>query len=475
MSQTLDELITQAQATSGRCETRLRAHVLSQLVCLGRHTITGLLCTAGRPFGDWSADYRLYTRQRVEPGALFGVARREWAACVPAEDPLVAALDDTIQRKRGRKIAGTAWRRDPLSPPFAVNWTWGQRVLQISGLLPLNEEGLARAIPIDYAHAPSATRPRKNAPPEAWDEYRRQQQELNINVQARQRIEHLQQHLQQEQPGRRLWLVVDGRFTNGTLLKNPSVGVTLIGRTRGDAKLFLPPPAGGGPRGGRPRTYGAALPTPEQVRKDDRIPWQSVRAFAAGRTHEFRIKTLGPLRWRASRGAPQRLIVIAPLGYRLTQRGKLLYHQPAYLLCNDPDASLERVLQAYLWRWDIEVNFRDEKTLLGVGQAQVRHPQAVQNVPAVAVAAYAMLLLAAVKAFGPTGLGSALPPPAWRRRERPQRPATMSLINQLRHELWSQAISSAGLQHFPTPTRPHPNSPKPQPTLATGLFYGIAG
>lgn len=25
-----------------------------------------------------------------------------------------------------------------------------------------------------------------------------------------------------------------------------------------------------------------------------------------------------------------------------------------------------------LWRWGIEVNFRDEKTLLGTGEAQVR-------------------------------------------------------------------------------------------------------
>lgn len=475
MSQALDELIAQAQATSGRGETRLRAHLLSQLVCLGRHTITGLLCTAGRPFADWSADYRLYARQRVDPEALFGVVRREWAARVPAAAPLVAALDDSILRKRGRRIPGAAWRRDPLSPPFAVNWTWGQRVLQISGLLPLNEEGLARALPIDFVQAPSATRPRKNAPPPAWDAYRQQQRALNINAQARQRIERLRDHLQREQPDRRLWLAVDGRFTNGTLLKNPPSGVMFIGRVRGDAKLFAPPTAGVGPRGGRPRTYGAALPTPERVRSDEAIAWQSVRAFAAGRTHEFRIKTIGPLRWRATGAAAQRLIVIAPLGYRLTQRGKLLYRQPAYLLCNDPHAPLQQVLQAYLQRWDIEVNFRDEKTLLGVGQAQVRNRHAVQYVPATAVAAYALLLTAAIKAFGPTGLRDALPPPAWRRRERPQRPATLKLINHLRRELWGQTITSAGLRDFQPPTSLNQNPQKPQPNPATALFYCNAG
>jgi hypothetical protein len=475
LSQALDELITQAQATSRRGETRLRAHLFSQLLCLGRHTITGLLCTAGRLFHDWSADYRLYAKERVDPAALFGVARREWAARVPGDRPLVLALDDSIQRKRGRKIPGSAWRRDPLSPPFAVNWAWSQRVLQISGVLPLNAEGLARALPLDYVQAPSALRPRKTAPPEVWEQYRQQQRVLNINVQARQRLEQLQQHLQREQPGRRPWIVTDGRFTNRTLLKNPPVGMTFIGRIRGDAKLFAPPSAGVGPRGGRPRTYGAPLPTPERLRSDDASPWQTVRAFAAGRMHEFRVKTLGPLRWRATGKTAQRLIVIAPLGYRLTRRGRLLYRQPAYLLCNDPDAPLEQVLQAYVWRWDIEVNFRDEKTLLGVGQAQVRNPHAVQNVPAVAVAAYSLLLLAAVKAYGPTGVSPALPAPAWRRGAPAPRPSTMRLIHALRHELWGQALSSAGLSNFPTQETKPQKSPKPHPTIATALFYNVAG
>lgn len=303
MSQALEPLIAQAHAASARCAARLRSHLLAQLVCLGRHTITGLLCAAGRPFGDWSADYRLYTRGRVDPQALFGVVRRGWAERVPADAPLVVALDDSIQRKRGRKIPGTAWRRDPLSPPFAVNWTWSQRVLQLSALLPLNAEGLARALPIDYTQAPSAKRPRKDAPPEAWAEYRRQQSLLNLNVQARLRLEQLHTQLQREQPRRRVWIVVDGRFTNRTLLKNPPAGMTFIGRVRSDAKLYAPPVNHPGPRGGRPRTYGAVLPSPEQTLRDESLAWQTFRAFAAGRTHDFRIKTVGPLRWRATGAA----------------------------------------------------------------------------------------------------------------------------------------------------------------------------
>ena len=31
--------------------------------------------------------------------------------------------------------------------------------------------------------------------------------------------------------------------------------------------------------------------------------------------------------------------------------------------------SLEEFLQSYLWRWGIEVNFREEKNLVGTGDA----------------------------------------------------------------------------------------------------------
>ncbi|MDR2051685.1 MAG: hypothetical protein LBQ63_07950, partial [Deltaproteobacteria bacterium] len=47
---------------------------------------------------------------------------------------------------------------------------------------------------------------------------------------------------------------------------------------------------------------------------------------------------------------------------REVQAGPDGYRNPAYLLCTDPDLPVERLLQAYLWRWEIELNFRDEKT-----------------------------------------------------------------------------------------------------------------
>jgi len=242
------------------------------------------------------------------------------------------------------------------------------------------------------------------------------------------------------------------------------------GRIRADAKLYHLPDASQTKPGRKPR-YGQLAPTPEELRCDEDVPWQPVEAFAAGKTHAFKIKTLGPLRWRpAGQEHNLRLIVIAPLGYRLAKDARILYRKPAFLICTDPSAPLDKILLAYLWRWDIEVNFRDEKTILGVGQAQVRHQPSVQNVPALAVAAYAMLLTAAIQAYGPTAHPGLLPAPKWRSKE-PRRPSTQSLVNHLRHELWDQAIRFSGF------TTPNPNNAKPhkgQPSIKGALFYSTA-
>jgi len=406
---------------------RVRRHLLSQLLCLGRHTLTGVLGTSGRLFCDWSADYRMYSFQRVEPEKLFIPVRQALTDRLGPAEPLVAALDDTRLRKSGRKTHGVKYTRDPLGPPFHVNFIRAQRFLSKREM----------ALPKVGADRLSALR-------SAMDK-----------------------DGQQDRP---LWSVVDGGYTNRPFIKHLPPRTVVVGRIRADAKLYHLPESTEG-KLGRNRVYGKRAPTPEALRQDDSIPWQKIEAFAAGKMHHFKIKTLAPLRWRpAGKEHDLRLIAIAPLGYKLTKHSRVLYRKAAYLICTDPDASIQELLQAYVWRWDIEVNFRDEKTLLGVGQAQVRHKHSVENVPALAVAAYAMLLTAATQAYGPTGKPDSLPSPKWRRKKR-LRASTQSLIQHLRHEVWAHAIrfSSFASQHAPD-TKPQ----KLDTTLESALFYAVA-
>jgi hypothetical protein len=429
---------------------------------LGRHTLTGCLTTQGRAGLDWSADYRGYSAQRLEPTAIFDAVLKEVLAARDSTERVWLALDDSTLRKRGRKIPLTAWRRDPLSPPFAINFQWGHRVLQSSLLWP-EASGGARALPMAFEillNRPSK-KERQRGPSDALREAERQ---ANVNHCAVRQLQGLAAKIAAP-----LVSVVDGRFANRTFLRHLPPGCSAVARLRKDAALFHPPPQG--PSLGRPRLYGPRAPTPEALRQDPSQPWQRVHAYAAGRDHPMKIKTLEPLRSALSGGTEGRLIVIAPLGYRLHAGGKLLYRQPAYLWVTDRTLTLEQAVQGYIWRWEEEVNFRDEKTLLGVGQAQVRHPQSVQRVPAMQVAAYSALLWSA-QTWGGTDHGPGeLPLPKWRRQAKPTRASTGRLINQLRHDTWAAALQPETLSRFWSAS-PATQKPEKLPTsLASALFY----
>lgn len=229
---------------------------------------------------------------------------------------------------------------------------------------------------------------------------------------------------------------MDGSYTNRTVLTNLAERTVLIGRIRKDANLFALPPEEG-VRRGRRRYYGQSLPTPDEIRRDPAVPWKTVTAYAAGTLHSFRIKTMEPVRWKAGGNTTLKLMVIAPLGYRLTQGSRLNYRNPAYLICTDPTISDQMMLQSFVWRWEIEVNFRDEKTLIGLGDAQVRTPQAVETMTALLVIAYALLLLAVHRIHG---THCPLPMPKWRAHRSGSRVSTAQSISLLRADLWGTAL-----------------------------------
>jgi hypothetical protein len=448
---------------------RSRRHMLSTLVSFGRHTITGLLRTQNRHQQDWTADYRFYSQGRFDEDAVFELVRKILETHLDQPEPLVTAMDDSLLRKAGRKIHGVRYLRDPLGPPFNVNFVRGLRVLQISAALP-DRAGAARMVPVDFQHAVLPPKPSRKATAEELKAYKEQRAKCNINQVGLQRIARLRQQMDRSGSAeRQLITTVDGRFTNGTVFKALPERTVLIGRLRKDAVLHFLPQAQ--PEKGRKRKYGLLAPTPEQLLQDEKVPWEVVRARACGKVHEFKTKRLEAVVMRMNGAAMTvQVMVVKPLGYRLTIRGKLHYRQPAFLVCTDPKLPAQEFLQDFLWRWDIEVNFRDEKTILKIGQGQVRHEHSTQTAPALGVAAYSLLLLAATQTYGINGIPDRQHQPKWYRRRKDQRATTNELINQLRIELWASSLRAGHFSDFMYPTTANEKSEKCELSPAAALF-----
>lgn len=371
---------------------------------------------------------------------VFSVVRREAVELLPCTEgaTIYAHMDDTLLRKRGKKVAGAKWLRDPLGPHFHNNFVWGQRFIGMSVSVFDQRPGIARAIPVDFHHCPAAERPGKNASQQEWSAFKQLQKLTKMSVVGAERIQQLRDRLNQDGYAERPLLIsVDGSYTNETVIKKLPKHVTLIGRCRKDSKFYeIPQPTRKGP--GRSQYYGKALPTPEQIRQSEQYPWQQVQAWAAGNIHTFDVKVVRDIRWRKAGQRNLVLLVVRPIAYRPTRKSRLLYRQPAYLIATDPSRDASQLLQAYLWRWEIEVGFKDKKTLIGCGQAQIRQPEQVQQVPAFVTACYAMLLLAAQKTKNTT---QHLPTTKWYSPKKRRRATTGDILNLFRAQNWANSAA----------------------------------
>jgi hypothetical protein len=406
---------------------------LGSLVCLGRRCLTRIIWTNGGQNRSWSAEYFLHSRCRWEPQQLFRPILKGALEYCP-QRLVGVALDDTKLRKTGRSIPQAFYQRDPLSPPFHVNLVLGLRFLQASLLVPLHRNAPVgtRALPIRFQEVSRVKRPAKKASDAEKKQYKEAVKRKNLSRSFVEMGEQLRQELDQAGGTKKILVLTgDGSFCNRTCFGEIPQRSVLLVRARKDAKLCFR--AASGSR----RFYGVDKFTPEQVRKDDSRGWKITKIFYGGKRRKIRYKEVADVYWQRGAGQrPLRLIVIAPTPYRKNQSTKLYYRDPAYLLTSDLHSSPKQLLQIYFDRWQIEVNHREEKDTLGVGQAQLWNVTSVPKQPVLAVAAYSALLLASLRAFGAERGEAYGELPKWRRNAR--RPSCLDLITLLRKEMTQQ-------------------------------------
>ncbi len=175
--------------------------------------------------------------------------------------PLVFGIDETIERRRGEKIAAKGIYRDPVrsSKSHFVKAS-GLRWMSVMWLTTIPFAQRVWALPFLTALAPSER---------SYQERRRKAK--TITDWARQLVFQLRRWL----PNQALVVVGDSAYAAleflhaCATLKRP---VTVITRLRLDAALYDPPPPYSGR--GRPCKKGARRPTPQQRLDDPSTVWQ---------------------------------------------------------------------------------------------------------------------------------------------------------------------------------------------------------
>lgn len=376
------------------------------------------------------ADYKFYSECKWNVEDLFNPILNFAIPYVPG-DYICVGADDTKIHKTGKKLPCAGWHADPLGPKFQTNLIWAIRYLQMSVLLPLyftSAKTPARAIPIRFTVAPSIKKPGKKATQAAWEEYKKLSKERNLSTIFVNEVLELRKTLDAMGfVNKKLIMSCDGSFCNKTCMNIDDPRIIMLARCRKDAKLCFRSTVGR-------KVYDDKKFTPEEIRKDETILWQTGSFFYGGEWREVKYKEVRNVLWEnGTKRKPLRVIVLAPLPY--LRGGKRNYRDPAYLLVKDVEAPIEVLIQGYLDRVQIEYNHRDEKSILGVGEAQVWNEEAIRKQPAFHVAAYSALLMANIMIYKDQKHPDFGEKPKWRPESK--RNTCRALVGLLRETLWS--------------------------------------
>src|ERR687890_444123 len=249
-------------AALGR-QTWRRAVVLvtGALLSPGRRTVTSALRAAGPGNAPGFANYHKVLSEGRWSG--LALAERLLALLVAAfapHGPVVVSLDDTLERRWGRRIRARGIYLDPVrsSHGHFVKAS-GLRWLSVMLVAPVPWAGRAWALPFLTVLAPSERSARE-----------RGGRHKRLTDWARQVLLQATRWL----PGRRVVAVADSGFAALELLAAVRRHVVVVTRLRLDARLFAPPPPRTRHTIGRPRVVGERLPTLERRLGDRRTRWR---------------------------------------------------------------------------------------------------------------------------------------------------------------------------------------------------------
>ena len=334
------------------------------------------------------------------------------------QGPLVFGIDETLERRWGRKISARGIYQDAVrSSASHLVKASGLRWVSLMWLSFIPWSQRVWALPVLTALAPS----------ERY--YQRQgRRPKKLTDWARQIILQLRRWL----PDRPLVLVADSSYAVLELLhfcQSLVHPVTFITRLRLDAALFEPAPPRLPGQMGRPRLKGQRLPTLKQRLQCPDTSWTRVIVpwyDGAQRLLEIASDTAVwyhsglppvPLRW---------VLIRDPLGEFKSQA----------LLCTDPQVAAPQIIQWFVLRWQLEVTFQEGRAHLGIETQRQWSDLAIARTPPILFGLFSWVTLAA-HVLG-TGKTIPLRATAWYSKPLPTFSDAIALVRQC---LWQHSGS----------------------------------
>jgi hypothetical protein len=277
------------------------------------------------------------------------------------EQPLVVPIDDTLLKRRGRKVFGCFWHHDATANSRKGSVAWGNNWVTagINVRLPFLERTVCLLVLFRLWRPRRKEIPKHKSDPERPSKPRLGREILCL--------------LAERFPHRKIHGVGDAAYASGAFASLPA-NVTITSRLRADATLNeLPPPRP--PKGqrkrGRPPLKGATLPKLDQIAKDPATEWVKTTVRRYGKTEQVMAHAFRCLWYEAFGQQPVQVVMTQdtgkPSGYEVA------------LISTDLDATTAELIERYADRWPTEVAYEEGKEIFGVGDARNRAEHAVRR------------------------------------------------------------------------------------------------
>jgi DDE superfamily endonuclease len=421
------------------------------LLTFHRRTVSAALRAAGRDRAPgFARHHRVLNKARWSARAAARVLLGLLVAAFAPDGPVVIGVDDTLERRWGKRIAARGIYRDAvrsshghLVKASGLRWVslsllapipWADRVWSLPFLTVLapserfaRERGRAHKRLTDWARQPSPC-----------PSIRLRRTEPSASLALLQTARWL--------PGRRIVAVTDSGYAALDLLAAVRHRVCVVSRLRLDARLFDPAPPRKPGTIGRPRIVGQRQPTLAQRLVDPRTRWQAitVAGWYGGGDRRVEVAT-GTAMWHHS-GLP-----VVPLRWTLVRdpRGEF---RPQAFLCTDLDTKPTDILAWFVRRWTTETTFQEARRHLGVETQRQWSDLAIARTTPVLLGLYSLVTLWAhnLRRSGKLMLPAST---AWYAKERATFGDALAIV---RRALWAEAALQTSRQRCDLVEVPRP-------------------
>lgn len=398
---------------------RVQILLLGMVLAPGKRTVTAALRAMGLSHEKHFQNYhRVLNRAQWSPRKAAGILLRLLVSAFVAEGTIVIGIDDTLERRRGAKIAAKGIYRDSVrsSKSFFVKSS-GLRWIAMMLLVPIPFSGCVWALPFFVLLAPS-------------ERYHEEQGIAHKTLAdwAWQMIWQVRRWL----PDRALVFVADQSYAVIDLLDRcVSLGqpVTMITRLRLDAALYEPAPPRPPGKKGAPRKKGERLPTLKALLSDAATQWTQATIdnwYGQGeRQVEF---ASGTCVWYHS-GKP-----VVPIRWVLIRDPEGKFEAQA-LLCTDQKADPVQIISWFIRRWRMEVTFQECRAHLGIETQRQWNDKAIERTTPMLFALFSLVALLAHQWM--PGEPEPIRQAAWYVKEQPTFSDAIALV---RRRLWPHAL-----------------------------------